>query len=63
MTRKEGKNDVTYHAERAGTDLAFDSVFVKNDKHVTGPRVPGETELAEPAIPPGEEYEVNRLMA
>ena len=58
VTRKEGKNDVTYHAERAGTDLAFDSVFVKNDKHVTGPRVPGETELAEPAIPPGEEYEV-----
>ena len=32
--------------KRPGTDLAFDSVFVKNDKHVTGPRVPGETELA-----------------
>ena len=58
VTRKEGNKDVTFHAEKAGTDLAFDSVFVKNDKHVTGPRVPGETELAEPAFPPGEEYEV-----
>ncbi len=37
VTRKEGKKDVTFHAEKAGTDLAFDSVFVKNDKHVTGP--------------------------
>ncbi len=58
VTRKEGNKDVTFHAEKAGTDLAFDSVFVKNDKHVTGPRVPGETELAEPAFAPGEEYEV-----
>jgi Protein of unknown function (DUF1549)/Protein of unknown function (DUF1553) len=58
VTRKEGKNVVTFHAEKAGTDLTFDSVFVKNDKHVTGPRVPGETELPEPATPPGEEYQV-----
>ena len=33
-------------------------MFVKNDKHVTGPRIPGETELAEPVFPPGEEYQV-----
>jgi hypothetical protein len=59
VTRKEGQKDVTFLAEKAGTDLTFDSVFVKNDKHVTGPRVPGETELPEPASPPGEEYQVN----
>ena len=58
VTRKEGKKDVTFHAERAGTDLAFDSVFVKNDKHVTGPRLPGGAELPEPASPPGDEYQV-----
>ncbi len=58
VTRKEGQKAVTFHAEKAGTDLTFDSVFVKNDKHVTGPRVPGEPELAESATPPGEEYQV-----
>jgi hypothetical protein len=58
VTRKEGKKDVTFHAERAGTDLAFDSVFVKNDKHVTGPRLPGEAEVPEPANPPGDVYQV-----
>ncbi len=58
VTRKEGQKVVTFHAEKAGTDLTFDSVFVKNDKHVTGPRVPGEPELPESATPPGEEYQV-----
>ena len=58
VTRKEGQKVVTYHGEKAGTDLTFDSVFVKNDKHVTGPRVPGEPELPEAASPPGEEYQV-----
>ena len=58
VTRKEGQKAMTFHAEKAGTDLTFDSVFVKNDKHVTGPRVPGEPELPESATPPGEEYQV-----
>ncbi|MGP0064250.1 MAG: DUF1549 domain-containing protein [Isosphaeraceae bacterium] len=58
LTRKEGKNETTFHAEKAGTDLAFDSVFVKDDHHWTGPRVPGGTELPEPMFPPGEEYTV-----
>ena len=58
LTRKEGTKETTFHAEKAGTDLAFDSVFVKDDHHVTGPRVPGDTELAEPVFPPGEEYAV-----
>ena len=58
LTRKEGTKETTFHAEKAGTDLAFDSVFVKDDHHVTGPRIPGGTELAEPVFPPGEEYQV-----
>jgi predicted nucleic acid-binding Zn-ribbon protein len=56
LTRKEGTKETTFHAEKAGTDLAFDSVFVKDDHHWTGPRVPGDTELPEPVFPPGEEY-------
>ena len=58
LTRKEGGKDLVVHAEKAAADLAFDSVFVKGDHHWTGPRVPGETELPEPAFPPGEEYTV-----
>ncbi len=58
VTRKEGTKETTFHAEKAGTDLSFDSVFVKNDQHVTGPRILGGIELAEPVFPPGEEYEV-----
>jgi hypothetical protein len=58
LTRKEGSKETTYYAEKAGSDLAFDSVFVKNDRHLTGPRIPGGTELAEPVFPPGDEYKV-----
>jgi hypothetical protein len=58
VTRKEGNKETAYHAEKAGGDLAFDSVFVKNDKHVTGPRILGGAELDEPVFPPGEEYQV-----
>ena len=36
LTRKEGGKDKTFYAEKAGDDLTFDSVFVKNDKHLTG---------------------------
>ena len=58
FSRKEGGKDKTYYAEKAGDDLTFDSVFVKNDKHLTGPRILGEPELGEPVFPPGEEYQV-----
>ena len=58
LTRKEAGKDKTIYAEKAGDDLTFDSVFVKNDKHMTGPRILGETELVEPVFPPGEEYQV-----
>jgi hypothetical protein len=58
LSRKEGAKDKTFYAEKAGDDLTFDSVFVKNDKHLTAARIPGETETAEPVFPPGEEYRV-----
>jgi hypothetical protein len=58
LTVKEGGKDKTLYAEKAGADLTFDSVFVKGDKHLTGPRVPGGTEVVEPVFPPGEEYRV-----
>jgi hypothetical protein len=48
---------VTLQAERAGTDLAFESVFVKVPRR-TGARVPDEVVLDEPFHLPGEEYQV-----
>ena len=56
-TTKEGDKKTAY-PEKAAADLAFDSVFVKGDHHLTGPRVPGGPELAEPVFPPGDEYRV-----
>ncbi|MBA3315331.1 MAG: DUF1549 domain-containing protein [Planctomycetaceae bacterium] len=47
-----------YVAERIGSEIAFESVFVKGVKHATGPRIPGGVELVEPAFPPGEEYTI-----
>ncbi len=58
LIRKEAGKDVAYFAEKAGGDLAFDSVFVKNDKHLTRARLQGGAELAEPEYPPGQEYKV-----
>jgi hypothetical protein len=58
LTRKEGTKSQTFYAEKAGGELTFDSVFVKGDRHRTGPRLPGGTEIAEPLFPPGEEYQV-----
>lgn len=47
-----------YVAERVGSEVAFESVFVKGIKHSTGPRIPGGAEIVEPPFPPGEEYSV-----
>jgi hypothetical protein len=54
---KDGET-IAFYAEKAGTDLAFDSVFVKGDHHLTGPRILGNAELVEPVFPPGDEYQV-----
>jgi hypothetical protein len=58
LTRKEGGKNRTFFAEKVGVDLTYDSVFVKDDQHRTGPRILGGTELAEPVFPPGDEYQV-----
>ena len=58
LVKMEGNKKTTFFAEKAGRDVPFDSVFVKDDHHLTGPRVPGGTELDEPAFPPGDEYKV-----
>lgn len=47
-----------YFAEKAGVDVTFESVFVKGEKHVTGPKLPGMARLDEPVYYPGDEYEV-----
>ncbi len=56
--KMEGKKQTTFFPEAAPRDVAFDSVFVKGDHHLTGPRLPGGPELDEPASPPGDEYKV-----
>lgn len=45
-----------YLAEKPGTEIAFESVFIKGESHTTGPRVPGAAEMSEPAFHPGDEY-------
>lgn len=55
---KEGDKEVVYYAEKAAGDVEFESVFVKGTKHLTGPKLFGATELAEPIFLPGDEYEV-----
>jgi hypothetical protein len=56
--KMEGTKKTAFFPEGAARDLSFDSVFVKDDHHLTGPRLPGGTELAEPVVPPGDEYKV-----
>lgn len=60
VTRKEGEKQtpVNYYAEKASSDLQFESVFIKGIKHLTGPRVLDDVELAEPVALPGDEYAV-----
>ena len=58
VVRKKGDKDVTLQAERAGSDLSFESVFVKGTQHRTGARMPDDVSIEEPFFLPGEEYEV-----
>ena len=55
---KEGDQDVVYYAERAGSDVKFESVFIAGTQHLTRPRMPGDAQLVEPVFLPGEEYAV-----
>ena len=54
---KVGEANQTIIGEKAGSELAFESVFLKNP-HRTGPRLPGGVALAEPVLLPGEEYTI-----
>ncbi|MCA9059506.1 MAG: DUF1549 domain-containing protein, partial [Planctomycetaceae bacterium] len=58
LKKKHGDKDVNVYAERAGTDIAFESVFNKGTPHRTGVRIPGSETIAEPFFVPGEEYEI-----
>jgi len=57
LVHKEGDKQTTMQAERAGSDLAFESVFVKVPRR-TGPRMPDDVAIEEPFFLPGEEYQV-----
>jgi len=58
VVRKIDGKDVTLLADRAGSDLTFESVFIKGTPHRTGARLPGGTTLREPFLIPGQEYTV-----
>jgi hypothetical protein len=57
LVRKEGDKQTTLQAEKAGSDLTFESVFVKVPRR-TGPRMPEGVVIDEPFLLPDEEYEV-----
>ncbi|MEQ9409829.1 MAG: DUF1549 domain-containing protein [Fuerstiella sp.] len=58
VVRQTGDKSITLHAERAGSDLAFESVFIKGTPHRTGARMPDGIVLDEPFFLPGDEYQV-----
>lgn len=60
VTRKEGEKQtpVNYYGEKSSNEVHFESVFIKGVKHLTGPRVLDDIELAEPVLLPGDEYTV-----
>ncbi len=58
MVRKAGDKQITLQAERAGSDLSFESVFVKGTQHRTGARMPDDLAIDEPFFLPGDEYQV-----
>ena len=55
---KETTTDVTVHAEKAGSDLTFESVFFEGITRRTGPRLPDDVSISEEFHYPGDEYEV-----
>jgi hypothetical protein len=58
VTKKVAEKDVTVFAERAPTDLSFESVFEKGNMHRTIARLPGAPSFTEPVLYPGEDYTV-----
>lgn len=58
VTKKVSEKDLTVFAERAPTDLSFESVFEKGNTHRTIARLPGSPSFDEPVLYPGEDYAV-----
>ena len=58
VVRKEGDKQVTLYAERAGSDLSFESVFIKGTQHRTGARMPDDLAVEELFFLPGDEYQI-----
>jgi len=52
----EGAAMKSYYIEKAHSDVTFESVFIKGIRHVVAPQLPGEAEIAEPVVYPGDEY-------
>lgn len=52
----EGTAKKSYYIEKAHSDVAFESVFIKGVKHIVAPQLPGEPEITEPGVYPGDEY-------
>ncbi len=52
----EGGKKTGYYIEKAAADVAFESVFIKGVKHVVAPQIPGETEIVDPVVYPGDDY-------
>src|SRR5262245_33348536 len=57
VVRKEGDKQKMIQAEKAGSDLTFQSVFVKKPRR-TGARVPDGVVIDEPFLLPGDDYSV-----
>ncbi len=62
VTKKEGDKetiiDLTVHAEKAGNDLIFESVFFQGTTCRTGPRLLDDVSVSEQFLYPGDEYEI-----
>lgn len=58
VTRKIAEKDTVVYAERAASELSFESVFIKGTMHRTGARIPGGSLIDEPFFLPGDEYTV-----
>src|SRR5436190_8476688 len=52
----EGAALKSYYVEKAHSDVTFESVFIKGVRHVVAPQLPGEAEITEPVVYPGDEY-------
>lgn len=53
---KRGDKQLSLLSEKAGGRDLFDSVFIKDDSLITGPRLPGRPSVDEPAVVAGDEY-------